>query len=119
MSTHSLICIKDKYNQSVGVYCHSDGYIENNGFILQTFYNTPEKVKELVALGDLSRLGLEIGQKIDYDQSIQDKDYYLAHKYQCVAYHRDREETLNQYKNNFAVLWKRASESYNYVYCLT
>lgn len=62
MSTRSTIGIRRKADNSVKkIYCHWDGYIEWNGAILQKYYNTAEKVEKLLALGNLSILGPEIG----------------------------------------------------------
>jgi hypothetical protein len=44
------------------VYCHWDGYLEHNGAILQEHYDSA-KANNLVALGDLSSLKPEIGEK--------------------------------------------------------
>lgn len=60
MSTRSTIGIVRGYNDTTRIYCHSDGYLEWNGAILQKYYNTAEKVERLLALGNLSCLGPEI-----------------------------------------------------------
>ena len=39
------------------IYCHNDGYLSHNGKVLSEHYNTPEKVDELLELGDISLLG--------------------------------------------------------------
>ena len=44
------------------VYCHWDGYLDNNGRILQEYYDSA-KANNLVALGDLSSLRPNIGEK--------------------------------------------------------
>ena len=44
------------------VYCHWDGYLEHNGQILQQHYDSA-KANQLVALGDISSLRSEIGEK--------------------------------------------------------
>ena len=44
------------------VYCHWDGYLEHNGQILQKHYDSA-KANQLVALGDISSLRSEIGEK--------------------------------------------------------
>jgi len=60
LSTRSTIGIVRGYNDTARIYCHSDGYLEWNGAILQKCYNTAEKVERLLALGNLSCLGPEI-----------------------------------------------------------
>lgn len=61
MSTRSTIGIRHEDGSVTKIYCHWDGYIEWNGAILQKYYNTAEKVEKLLALGNLSSLGPEIG----------------------------------------------------------
>lgn len=60
MSTRSTIGIVRGYHDTTRIYCHSDGYLEWNGAILQKYYNTADKVERLLALGNLSCLGPEI-----------------------------------------------------------
>ena len=67
------------------VYCHWDGYLDHNGRILLEHYDSP-KANHLVALGDLSSLQANIGEKHDFD------DREAANK-QCNFYGRDRGET--------------------------
>ena len=38
------------------IYCHFDGYLTHNGALLLDHYNSPEKVKELIDVGDISVL---------------------------------------------------------------
>ena len=64
------------------VYCHWDGYLSNNGKILQAHYDSA-KANHLVSLGDLSSLGTTIGEKHDFDVRTDC----------CTFYGRDREET--------------------------
>ncbi|QSY98537.1 hypothetical protein J2J97_32035 (plasmid) [Rhizobium bangladeshense] len=69
MSTHSFIHVErvlmtlESPNRWARIYCHSDGYWEHNGLRLHTFYNSQELAEQLVALGDISYLGEEIGEK--------------------------------------------------------
>ena len=72
MATRSLIGIKLNDNIVKIIYCHWDGYPENNGKLLIENYNTPAAITELMELGDLSSLA-------------ESPD-------QCKAYHRDRKE---------------------------
>lgn len=76
MSTRCTIYIKYEDGSKKGIYCHHDGYIESVGVMLQAFYSTPEKVEELLKLGDLSSL------------------YSTPER--CIAYHRDRGEKFHQ-----------------------
>jgi hypothetical protein len=56
MGTRSTIALEFADGTVEQVYCHWDGYLENNGQILQKHYMDPFKVKELVALGGFSSL---------------------------------------------------------------
>ncbi len=56
MATRSTIAIEFADNSVSQVYCHWDGYLENNGAILSEHYMDPFKVRDLVDLGDFSSL---------------------------------------------------------------
>jgi hypothetical protein len=56
MGTRSTIALEFADGTVEQVYCHWDGYLSNNGQILQSEYMDPFKVKELVALGGFSSL---------------------------------------------------------------
>ena len=56
MGTRSTIAIEFADNSVSQVYCHWDGYLENNGMILRTEYTDPFKVRALIDLGDFSSL---------------------------------------------------------------
>lgn len=50
------------------VYCHWDGYLEGVGSTLVHHYNSA-KANHLVALGDVSSLGSEIGEKHNFNMT--------------------------------------------------
>jgi hypothetical protein len=83
------------------VYCHWDGYIDHNGVILQEHYNSA-KANNLVALGDLSSLGTQIGEKHPFSPHFDEgsKVAYDAAKEAgyCTFYGRDRGETNTSWK---------------------
>jgi len=83
MGTRSTIAIQNTDGTVTGIYCHWDGYLSNNGRILQENYTTEDAVRELIALGDLSSLGETVGTKHDFDN---------APRNECNAYGRDRGE---------------------------
>ena len=83
MATRSHIGVKNVDGTIDFVYCHWDGYPENNGKILVNHYQDMDKVNALMKLGDLSSLGEEIGWKHDFDKWVNG---------QCNAYGRDRGE---------------------------
>ena len=54
MGTRSRIGIQLKDNSVLSVYCHYDGYPSFNGRVLREFYDTKEKVEQLIDGGDMS-----------------------------------------------------------------
>lgn len=88
MSTNARISIEEKNGERKSIYLHWDGYIEYAGVTLQLAYNTADKVRELIDLGNLSILGYYINPMTDnHSFDTPDEDV-------CVAYHRDRGEEL-------------------------
>ncbi len=98
MGTRSMIAIQNPYSKDVrAVYCHWDGYLEHNGSILHKHYSQSPKVNNLIALGGLSSLRAEIGEKhLFSSMEINDKAeraaYEEAVKDMCTFYTRDRGE---------------------------
>ena len=97
MGTRSMIAIQNPYSKDVrAVYCHWDGYLEHNGSILNKHYSASSKVNNLVALGDLSSLRPEIGDKHVFSSMELPKDEREAHEKlvenMCTFYTRDRGE---------------------------
>lgn len=88
MATRSTISLEFADGTVGQVYCHWDGYLENNGKILQSYYTDPFKVRDLIDQGDLSSLRPSINpepyRKHTFDESQEDV---------CVFYKRDRGET--------------------------
>jgi len=96
MATRSTIAKLGKDGIIKSVYCHSNGYLEWNGRILNEHYRDESKVDELLAHGDISSLDKNIGEKLPFN------DYKLfAEKEQCRFYHRDRgeESKINKFAN--------------------
>lgn len=98
MATRSVIGVMHGDNCKA-VYCHWDGYLANNGRILNDHYNSA-KANELVSLGSLSSLGKDIGEKHSFDNPFEyGSEEYIAHRKQfedmCTFYHRDREEIFD------------------------
>ena len=98
MGTRSMIAIENPNSKAVkAIYCHWDGYLEHNGAILNEHYATSPKVNNLIALGDLSSLRQEIGEKHAFStldlKTQEEKDAHdLAHADSCTFYTRDRGE---------------------------
>jgi len=96
MGTRSMIAIQNPYNKTVrAVYCHWDGYLEHNGSLLQKHYSASPKVNNLIALGDLSSLRPEIGEKHTFsrlDSTLPEAEYEALYGNMCTFYTRDRGE---------------------------
>jgi len=56
MSTRSVIGIMNDDKTVDSVYCHFDGYPEHTGYFLKKFFDTTEKVQNLISNGDISSL---------------------------------------------------------------
>ena len=69
------------------IYCHWDGYLDHNGRILQAHYDSA-KTNMLVALGDMSSLRPELGEKHHFDDRNEG----------CTFYGRDRGEKDVEFK---------------------
>lgn len=102
MATRSAIgIITDRY--IYGIYCHWDGYPENNGRLLVEHYKTLDQVWDLIKLGDLSSLGKTIG--VEHDKEDVDNLNNF-----CTYYDRDYKRgphpystfnTRNEFKDKF------------------
>jgi hypothetical protein len=66
MGTRSNIGIENEDGTVDFVYCHWDGYVSNNGRILHDNYQDEDKVRKLIALGEISSLGASPSSTKDY-----------------------------------------------------
>jgi hypothetical protein len=105
MGTRSTIAIQKLDGSVEQIYCHWDGYLDHNGTILKTEYKTPELVKQLIRLGDLSSLGSRI-DSINDTHSFDSPEEGV-----CVYYGRVRRfDDMTWFRLNGQ--W----EEYNYLY---
>ena len=93
MSTRARIGIQQKSGRIIASYQHWDGYTGGLGYNLIENWNDPKKVTEAIKLGDASKWGMIVGNKIDFDNR-QDPLYEV----QNVYYGRDRGEKNCGYK---------------------
>jgi hypothetical protein len=97
MATRSRIGILNEDKMTVeSIYCHWDGYLTNNGKLLNEHWKDLESVKELIRLGDLSCLGT----------TIQDS----------VFYGRDRHDIDVESKHHSLIRWVDSGHDYEYLY---
>jgi hypothetical protein len=95
MATRSTIALEFADGTVQQVYCHWDGYLENNGAILQGHYVDPFKVRDLIDLGDISSLRTEVGVKHDFsrlDSTMPEDEYETKYGHMTTFYGRDRGE---------------------------
>jgi len=102
MGTRSRIGVMHGDNVK-SVYCHWDGYLEHNGAILQEHYDSV-KANQLVALGNLSSLRPNIGEKhkfspFDCDE-LTSEEFEKRYGGMCTFYGRDRGETGTEWKTH-------------------
>ncbi len=94
MGTRSTIAMQNADGTVTGIYCHWDGYVSHNGNILYQFYRDEAKVRELIALGDISSLQIEIGERHPFDTyTLKEDEKDPRWEQWCKAYGRDRGET--------------------------
>ena len=96
MATRSTIALEFADGTVEQVYCHWDGYLENNGKILQAHYMDPFKVKQLLALGGFSSLQESVEETAD------------------EAYTRE-ELSVNKYKDIAEYFAECQQEEYDYI----
>lgn len=97
MATRSTIALEYADGTVQQVYCHWDGYLENNGQILARHYMDPFKVRDLINLGGFSSLdtSVEATKSTAYAQGVEDlsiekfkdyADYVENHQYEEYEY---------------------------------
>jgi len=66
MATRSTIALEFADGTVKQIYCQWDGYLSGNGETLLNHYDTPEKVSELISMGDMSSLSDSIDTSVFY-----------------------------------------------------
>ena len=93
MATRARIGIQKEDGTIIAAYQHWDGYPGGLGYNLEDHWTDPAKVTEAIMLGDASKWGYIIGEKIDFD----DREHPMQ-DIQNVYYGRDRGEKDADYK---------------------
>lgn len=88
MSTNAFIGIREN-NSITYIYNHSDGYLEYLGRMLLEHYNSEEKAKALVELGDVSVVKEKLAPA---EGTVHSFDYDKRQEGVSVFYGRDRGE---------------------------
>jgi hypothetical protein len=87
MATRSRIAIENEDGTVTSIYCHWDGYPENNGKILLEHYQDRKKTQKLIDLGSISYLAPDVEPGDGVVHSFEMPTTGIV-----VAYHRDRGE---------------------------
>ena len=87
MATRARVALQLKEDKIIGSYQHWDGYPGGLGYNLIDNWYKADKVEKAIMLGDASKWGQFIGEKIDFDDTGAD-----SYDYQNVYYGRDRGE---------------------------
>jgi len=87
MATRARVAIQLKEDKIIGSYQHWDGYPSGLGYNLIDNWYKADKVEKAIMLGDASKWGYFIGEKIDFDNRESE-----TYEYQNVYYGRDRGE---------------------------
>ena len=93
MATRARVAIQLKEDKIIGSYQHWDGYPGGLGYNLIDHWYDAKKVTDAIMLGDASKWGHFIGEKIDFDDREAD-----SYDYQNVYYGRDRGEKDSSHK---------------------
>ena len=116
MATRSNIAIYNSESQIAEyIYVHVDGYYEGVGAILKEHYQDVQKVKRLIAGGDISSLGKEVEIPEGVEHSFESPAEDVT-----VFYSRDRQESdveaQKVYLLSLDKLHRLKKEEYLYVY---
>ena len=80
------------------IYCHWDGYLDFNGRILQEHYDSA-RANHLVALGDMSSLRANIGEKHAFSKhDVPNIEVRVHNEEWCTFYGRDRGEKGTEFE---------------------
>ena len=89
MSTRGAIGMRQPDGTVRTVYVHHDAYVAGVGAILGGWYETPEKVEALLALGDLSSLGTSLADTVAYHRNRGEVMRMARHYRDIDAYRRN------------------------------
>ena len=90
MATRSNIGIMRENGEIETIYSHWDGYLEHNGCMLFNYYNTAEKVEELISKGYISALGKTISESEIFDRKTNSK-------------YESLKGLINNFKDNYGI----------------
>ena len=120
MATRSTIALEFADGTVQQVYCHWDGYLDNNGQLLRDHYSDPFVLRDLLDLGAISSLGPTIGEKHSFsrlDTDMPAEEYERLYGDMTTFYARDRGEDLvkHTYKDFQEYTREAQFEEYDYI----
>ena len=111
MATRSRIAIENEDGTVTSIYCHWDGYPENNGKLLLEHYQDRKKTQKLIDLGSISYLAPDVEPGDGVVHSFEMPTTGIV-----VAYHRDRgEEHQNCEHRDSEEFFNSDIEEYGYL----
>ena len=116
MATRGRIGIQQKDGTIITAYSHWDNYLAGTGYNLCENWTNPEKVLKAIQLGNASKWGQIIGDKIDFDDR---ENAQMG--IQNVYYMRDRGEKLQgptTFKNEAEYLADGFGSGEEYIYLM-
>ena len=111
MGTRSRIGIELADDSILSVYCHWDGYPEFNGKVLREFFDTTEKVCNLINGGNMSCLYTNAGwnnETLDYTGPL-----YYTQRGESIE---DNEPQLSKDHGDYLLLSGKSDEEYSYLF---
>ena len=125
MSTRSEIAIQLEDESIKSIYCHSDGYLEYNGLMLQTHYNTFEKAESIINENDCSVLKPTIKESRFYNTWRNDNTKYKQFNNEFLFMDRFGSDIFAEYiylfkndKWHFSILKFLDNPKDNYGHCI-
>ena len=94
MATRSTIALEFADGTVGQVYCHFDGYLGNNGRILEQHYSDPFKLRDIMDRGSMIQLG----------NTVADCEFYS-----------DEGDRTSWFENFQRYLYRAQMEEYNYI----
>ena len=111
MGTSCIIGIKNNDGSIEAITCHWDGHPDGVGKTLFYYYNTEEKIRALIALGNISSLGERLAPEPGELHSFNFPKDDIT-----VAYGRDRGEELISYHYPSIEYFKETFNCCDYAY---
>ncbi len=92
MATRSTIALEYADGTVGQIYCHWDGYLDNNGKILYHHYQDPFTVRSLLDNGDMSSLDRTVGSCTFYKERGEDCPQKMFKNFEDYAANHQHEE---------------------------